>query len=64
MGTNEMVIVLILIVLPLAGIFDLMRQSALKKNKTLWGLIILLVPLVGPTIYLISTRYIYLVKKD
>lgn len=64
MGTAEIVIILIILILPLAAMFDLMRQTAFKKNKTLWGLIIIFLPLIGPIVYLVFTRYTYMVKKD
>lgn len=65
MGTAEIAIILIVIVLPISAIYDLMNQhlSSVKNNKTIWALIILLLPLVGPFIYLVVTRYLQLTKK-
>lgn len=54
---GELAILLIIIGMPLAAMYDLFNQSSIKNKKVLWALIILLIPLLGPIIYLIYTRF-------
>ncbi|WP_372851240.1 PLDc N-terminal domain-containing protein [Pedobacter sp.] len=60
---GELAILLILFGMPLAAMYDLFRQSSIDKNKVLWALIILLIPFIGPLIYLLYTRVLDLSKK-
>jgi len=65
MGTSEYFIILIVIILPIAALFDLMSDKSDKwitNNKTVWAIIIIMMPLVGPVLYLLTSRIRFLLK--
>jgi len=64
MGTTEWVFILILIILPIAALFDLMKDKTVEKNKIVWAATIIFFPLIGPFIYLVVTRTNFFTKKD
>ncbi|MBO9618998.1 MAG: PLDc_N domain-containing protein [Niabella sp.] len=53
-GTNELVIILLILILPIAALVDILRTSFKDStNKIIWALIVLLIPILGTIIYFI-----------
>lgn len=66
MGTSEYLIILIVIILPIAALFDLMADKSDKwitNNKAVWAIIIIMMPFLGPILYLVTSRIRFLVKR-
>jgi hypothetical protein len=66
MGFIEYSIILIVIILPLAALFDLMSDKSDKwmaNNKAVWAVIIILLPFLGPVLYLVTSRFRFLLKR-
>jgi hypothetical protein len=57
MGTFEWELILIVIILPLSALYDLQWNKPISLINVFWILIIVGLPFVGPTLYLIVTRF-------
>lgn len=53
MGKTEIIILSLIILMPLAALFDLSRHVADRVQQFIWVMFILFVPFFGPAAYLI-----------
>lgn len=62
MGKTEIIILSIIILMPLAALFDLSRHVVEKAHQFIWVMIIIFIPFFGPISYLIYSRLKYQYK--
>ena len=67
MGNSEYFIILIVIILPIAALFDLMSGKSdqwITNHKAVWAIIIIMMPFLGPVLYLLTSRIRFLLKRQ
>ncbi|RZL20520.1 MAG: PLDc_N domain-containing protein [Pedobacter sp.] len=57
MGIEELFLLFLGIIVPVWAIVDMFTNLPLRYNKTMWILLVIFLPLLGPIIYLVFTRF-------
>jgi len=57
LGIQELIFILIAILLPLIALINIFKSDFKERiTKTLWILVIILIPAIGPILYFLITR--------
>ena len=64
MGRNEFILIVLIVILPLSALYDLVCNRPVTTNKTIWAIVIVGMPFVGPVLYLLVTRFRLLTSKQ
>lgn len=56
MGVPELFLIGVVVVLPIAALYDLITDRSLASSRTAWAIVIVGMPMLGPILYLLFTR--------